>query len=101
MNNSEFFITLTNNNLTSLHGKHTVYGEILDGLDTLKKINQSIVDKTGRPMLNIRILHTHIIDDPFQDLPGMRTDIQSPLPQKDVDRLEVSQHEEIIGFNKT
>lgn len=52
-------------------------------------------------MLNIRILHTHILDDPFQDLPGMKNDIQSPLPQKDIDRLEVSQHEEIIGFNKT
>lgn len=80
MNNSEFFITLTNNNLNSLYGKHTVYGEVQDGIETLKKINQSIIDKTGRPVLNVRILHTHIIDDPFEDLPGMKEDVESPLP---------------------
>lgn len=80
MNNSEFFITLTNNNLNSLYGKHTVYGEVQDGIETLKKINQSIIDKTGRPVLNVRILHIHIIDDPFEDLPGMKEDVESPLP---------------------
>ena len=101
MNNSEFFITLTDNNLTSLYGKHTVFGEVQDGLEALKKINGSIVDKTGRPLLNIRILHTHVIDDPFEDLPGMKEDVESPPPERDEERLEVSEHMELTGKNKT
>lgn len=72
MNNSEFFITLTDRNLTSLYGKHTVFGEVVDGVETLKRINQSILDKTGRPLLNVRILHTHVLEDPYCDLVGMK-----------------------------
>ena len=52
-------------------------------------------------MLNVRILHTHIIDDPFDDLEGMKEGAESPVLEKDPERLEVSEHMEILGANKT
>lgn len=68
LNDSEFFITLTKENLTSLNCKHTVFGKVEEGLNILKKINDSYVDEKGRPYMNVRILHTHVLDDPFDDL---------------------------------
>jgi peptidyl-prolyl cis-trans isomerase-like 4 len=77
MNNSEFFITLTKSNLSSLNGKHTIFGSVVEGLEVLKKINETYVDEKGRPRMNIRILHTFIIDDPFPDPKNMKRP-QSP-----------------------
>jgi peptidyl-prolyl cis-trans isomerase-like 4 len=71
LNNSEFFITLTKAHLSSLNGKHTVFGEVAEGFDVLKKINETYVDGTGHPHMNIRILHTFILEDPFEDPPGL------------------------------
>lgn len=34
----------------------------------LKKINESFVDEKGRPYMNVRIIHTYILEDPFEDL---------------------------------
>jgi cyclophilin family peptidyl-prolyl cis-trans isomerase len=65
MNNSEFFITLTKANLTSLNAKHTVFGRVMEGFEVLRKINDTYVDSKNRPQMNIRILHTFIIEDPF------------------------------------
>ena len=36
----------------------------------LAKINEAFVDKDNRPLIDIRINHTIIIDDPFQDPEG-------------------------------
>ena len=38
-NRSQFFITLRNDGFEHLHGKHTVFGEVAEGADTLKAIN--------------------------------------------------------------
>jgi peptidyl-prolyl cis-trans isomerase-like 4 len=68
LNNSEFFITLTKANINSLVGKHTVFGKIEEGFDVLKKISDTYVDASYRPQMNIRILHTFLLDDPFPDV---------------------------------
>lgn len=68
LNNSEFFITLTKANLTSLAGKHTVFGKVEEGLEVLKKINDTYVDSKNRPQMNVRILHAYVLDDPFDDI---------------------------------
>jgi len=39
LNNSNFFITLTNDNLTKFNGNHTIFGEVVEGLETLQKVN--------------------------------------------------------------
>lgn len=68
MNNSEFFITLTKANIASLAGKHTVFGKVEEGFQVLKRMNDTYVDNQNRPQMNIRILHTYVLDDPFDDL---------------------------------
>lgn len=44
-----------------------VFGEIAEGLDTLTRINEAYVDAKNRPYKNIRIKHTYILEDPFED----------------------------------
>lgn len=54
----------------------------------LKKINDTYVDSQYRPQMNIRILHTFLLDDPFPDVERMRVPDKSPSPVKNSDRLE-------------
>lgn len=92
-----------------LDGKHTIFGEVAEGLDTvLKEINELYCDSNGRPYRyvmayahnqkprqekgfphflstsccfwgsppllssrDVRILHTYVLEDPFDDPPGM------------------------------
>ncbi|XP_038058940.1 peptidyl-prolyl cis-trans isomerase-like 4 [Patiria miniata] len=82
MHGSQFFFTLAEN-LDYLDGKHTVFGEISEGLDVLTKINEALVDKENRPYQDIRISHTVILDDPFDDPPGLEIPDRSPEPTKD------------------
>lgn len=58
-----------------------VFGQIGEGLEeTLAKINEAYVDKSGRPKVDIRINHTHILDDPFEDPEGLLVRSRSPSP---------------------
>ncbi|KAF5465019.1 hypothetical protein F2P56_015053 [Juglans regia] len=66
LNASQFYFTLRDD-LDYLDGKHAVFGEVAEGLDTLTRINEAYVDEKGRPYRNIRIKHTYILDDPFDD----------------------------------
>lgn len=80
-NRSQFFFTLRDYDLDHLDGKHTIFGEVAEGLDVLEKLNSVYIDEDGRPFQDIRIRHTYILDDPFPDLPGMESKIppQSPV----------------------
>lgn len=53
MNASQFYITLEDN-LHSLDEKHTIFGEVAEGLEVLEAINDVPCDKAGRPLQNIR-----------------------------------------------
>ncbi|CAK7355464.1 unnamed protein product [Dovyalis caffra] len=66
LNASQFYFTLRDD-LDYLDGKHTVFGEVAEGLETLARINEAYVDEKNRPFKNIRIKHTYILDDPFDD----------------------------------
>ena len=91
MNTSTFYITLTNNPINSLNNKHTIFGIVKEGFDTLEKINNSYCDNNNRPYKNIRIKHTYILDDPFKDLDGMIIPSKSPeykIDKNDIDHLE-------------
>ncbi|KAI0940191.1 Peptidyl-prolyl cis-trans isomerase cyp6 [Taiwanofungus camphoratus] len=67
---SQFFITL-GEDIDYLDGKHAVFGHVVEGLDTLDKLNDAFVDKDGRPFKDIRIRHIEILDDPFEDPPEL------------------------------
>jgi peptidyl-prolyl cis-trans isomerase-like 4 len=57
---SQFFITLADG-IEYLDGKHAVFGHVVEGLDTLDKMNEVFVDQTGRPFKDIRIRHVVVL----------------------------------------
>jgi cyclophilin family peptidyl-prolyl cis-trans isomerase len=59
---SQFFITLADG-IEYLDGKHAVFGHVIEGLDTLDKINEAFLDKEGRPLQDIRIRHVEILGE--------------------------------------
>lgn len=80
---SQFMITLSDSKLDYLDGKHAIFGQVVEGLDVLDKLNAVLVDSQSKPYQDIRILHTVILDDPFPDLPGF-VEPQSPPPPERV-----------------
>ncbi len=97
MNTSTFYITLTNNPINSLNNKHTIFGIVTEGFDTLEKINNSYCDNNNRPYKNIRIKHTYILDDPFNDLEGMI--IPSKSPEYKIDKNDIEHLEDTFDIN--
>uniref|UniRef100_A0A8C4RUB6 Peptidyl-prolyl cis-trans isomerase n=1 Tax=Erpetoichthys calabaricus TaxID=27687 RepID=A0A8C4RUB6_ERPCA len=79
---SQFLIT-TGENLDYLNGVHTVFGEVTEGMDVLAKINEVFVDKDFIPYQDIRVNHTVILDDPFDDPVGLQIPDRSPEPTKE------------------
>ncbi|KAI0727270.1 cyclophilin-like protein [Fomitopsis betulina] len=67
---SQFFVTLADE-IDYLDGKHAVFGHVVEGLDTLDKLNDVFVDQEGRPLKDVRIRHVEILDDPFEDPLGL------------------------------
>ncbi|CAI9718934.1 peptidyl-prolyl cis-trans isomerase-like 4 [Octopus vulgaris] len=82
MHGSQFFITLEEN-LDYLDGTHTVFGEVAEGFDIVDKINEAYCDKDHRPFRDIRIYHTVIIYDPYDDPPHLDIPAMSPVPTKE------------------
>eukprot|EP00106_Octopus_bimaculoides_P000230 XP_014767672.1 PREDICTED: peptidyl-prolyl cis-trans isomerase-like 4 [Octopus bimaculoides] len=82
MHGSQFFITLQEN-LDYLDGTHTVFGEVTEGFDIVDKINEAYCDKDHRPFRDIRIYHTVILNDPYEDPPHLDIPPMSPVPTKE------------------
>ncbi|CAI7638657.1 unnamed protein product [Penicillium glandicola] len=78
---SQFIITL-GDNLDYLDGKAVIFGNVVEGFDVLEKINDSFIDDRGRPLKDIRIRHTTVLDDPFDDPPNLVEPAESPVPSK-------------------
>ncbi|KAL9854731.1 peptidyl-prolyl cis-trans isomerase-like 4 [Geothlypis trichas] len=92
---SQFLIT-TGENLDYLDGVHTVFGEVTEGMDVLMTINEAFVDKDFIPYQDIRINHTVILEDPFDDPPGLCVPARSPEPTKEqLDSGRIGADEEI------
>ena len=90
-NASQFFITVEDGQ-DHLDDKYTVFGSVAEGLDIARGISETYVDGDGRPYRNIRIRHTIILEDPFDDPPGLLVPPSSPEPsalviQQDKERL--------------
>lgn len=60
---SQFFVTLADN-IEYLDGRHAVFGHVIEGFETLDKINEAFLDKEGRPLQDIRIRHVEILGEP-------------------------------------
>ncbi|KAL0481680.1 hypothetical protein AKO1_012537 [Acrasis kona] len=88
-NASQFYVTTTNRHLDNLDSNHTIFGEVAEGLEDvlLNKINETYTDLEGRPLQPVRIKHTVVLFDPFEEqpLPGLQSLIpdRSPSPIND------------------
>ena len=78
-NASQFLIT-AREDCDALDGKHTIFGRVSEGLDVLDAINEAYCDASGRPFQNIRIKHTIVLDDPFDDPPGLAALVPDASP---------------------
>ncbi len=78
---SQFIVTL-GDNTDFLDGKGAIFGKVVEGFDVLEKINDAIVDEKGYPLVDIRIKHTVVLDDPYPDPAGLREPSSSPPPSK-------------------
>jgi len=93
---SQFFIT-TGENLEYLNNKHAIFGMVAEGLDVVEKINNAMCDDTGRPYRDIRIKHTIILDDPFDDPEGLVVPDKSPEPSEELlKNSRIGEDEEIF-----
>ncbi|KAI0133951.1 RNA binding protein [Xylariales sp. AK1849] len=78
---SQFIITL-GDNTDYLDGRASIFGKVVEGFDVLEKINGAITDKDGHPLVDLRIKHTVVLDDPYPDPSGLREPSASPPPSK-------------------
>jgi peptidyl-prolyl cis-trans isomerase-like 4 len=96
MNESSFFITLSDEHRQYLDGKHTIFGKVVEGHSVLDSINEAFlmnrdgteIEDIGEPYQAIKIKHILIIDDPFPNPDGLRTPSRSPSPAKNLDEDE-------------
>jgi peptidyl-prolyl cis-trans isomerase-like protein 2 len=65
-NNSQFFITFKA--ASWLNNKHTVFGHVVGGMETLKLMEAVSVDDKDRPIHDIKITGTDVFANPFRHL---------------------------------
>lgn len=87
-NESQFFVTLRGTDLEQLHGKHTIFAVVAEGIEVLETINGLYCDAEGRPYQDVRIKNTIILDDPFDDLEGMPV-VAPSTPERRVPEQEL------------
>ena len=65
-----------------LDGQYTVFGEVIEGLDVVEKIQGVKTDKNDRPLEDIRILKATVT----KDLPQPKPEKKTPAKKKAVRR---------------
>lgn len=61
------FSFITYRSCKSLDNKHTVFGKVVGGIDTLTEIERIEVDNQDRPIEDIVLQRAQIFVDPFQE----------------------------------
>lgn len=77
---SKFCISLKDN-VGGYETEMAIFGHVVEGQDdALNKINDAILDIKSKPIRPVLILHTHVLEDPFDDIPGLQIPDASPEP---------------------
>lgn len=96
---SEFYFTLKDN-LTYLDGHHVIFAQVEEGTQVLSKLNEAITDENFIPLQKIMILHTYILDDPFEDSSELLELIPPDSPPEETDSLaQICQQDQIKVLN--
>ena len=69
-NNTQFFFTLENNKANNLDNKHTIFGRVVGGIQTLDLINHIKINKFTKevPLNDIIITNTEVYNNPFREV---------------------------------
>jgi len=59
-NGSQFFITTSAPNTKHLHMKHTIFGEVINGMEVIAKLEKVRVDEADRPIETQKIIKAYI-----------------------------------------
>ena len=72
-NASQFFVTTTDRDLDFLHGQYTIIGQVLEtDFPVLDAINDdTLLDADHRPLKDLIIEDVQVLNDPFEDPPGL------------------------------
>ncbi|KAK4200908.1 putative peptidyl-prolyl cis-trans isomerase-like 4 [Triangularia verruculosa] len=98
---SQFLITLGEDGIDFLDDKAAIFGKVAEGFDVLEKINEAIVDERGNPLVDIRIKHTIVLEDPYPDPPGLREPSSSPPPTKaQLETVRIAEGEELVDVEQ-
>ncbi len=62
-NGSQFFITVSSSEASYLDGRHTVFGEIIDGMDVVDEISQVNTQGANKPVKEVEIKEIRIEED--------------------------------------
>lgn len=62
-----FLSFITYRSCRHLDGKHTIFGKLVGGFDTLNEMEKIEVDNKDRPIEDIIVEKVHIFVDPFQE----------------------------------
>jgi peptidyl-prolyl cis-trans isomerase-like 4 len=88
-NTSQFVFTMRDDDLQHL-ASHTMFGNVVEGIDVLQKISELYADENGRPYQDCRILHTFVLDDPFPDPENLIEPPSSPDQERpDAETVEI------------
>eukprot|EP00039_Didymoeca_costata_P009638 m.127945 g.127945 ORF g.127945 m.127945 type:complete len:515 (-) comp14554_c0_seq7:653-2197(-) len=91
-NKSQFFITFRSCN--HLDKKHTVFGQLRGGEQTLLALERTETDDSDRPLKTLKILDTEVFKNPFQELQDKAEataieEIEKETAEKEAPKLEV------------
>ncbi|EFC46036.1 cyclophilin-type peptidyl-prolyl cis-trans isomerase [Naegleria gruberi] len=105
-NASQFYVTTSGRHLDYLDGKHTIFGRVEEGMEVIKAIDRLYTEKKNDmeiPIQTVRIRHTQILFDPFEEEESFRKQFEefldgvsllippsSPLPIRDDEIIEIS-----------
>lgn len=85
-NTSQFFITYRA--VPHLNRKHTIFGRVIDGQDTLKRLEDTDVDDKDRPTEQCQIDDVVVYVDPFEEFMKQRSDKEAAEARKEESRRE-------------
>ncbi|KAM3177863.1 hypothetical protein ACTXT7_003700 [Hymenolepis weldensis] len=66
-----------------LNRKHTVFGKVVGGLDTLDRVELIETDKDDRPLEEVKLLSTHVFINPFKEVDEMLTKERKALKERE------------------
>ncbi|EME48065.1 hypothetical protein DOTSEDRAFT_51316 [Dothistroma septosporum NZE10] len=85
-NTSQFFILYRA--AAHLNRKHTIFGRVVEGLDTLDRLEKVPVDDKSRPEQDCIIQDVAILIDPFEDFLKLRSEKEAEEARKEQLKLE-------------